>query len=83
MRMNVGKFIRFVVCAMEEDRKEQIRRQWTEMLPYMSLQYLKYVPFEEYYLNCTGANIDMRPTEDIIADIEETHRKAHEKKEGE
>jgi hypothetical protein len=83
MRMDVGKFIRFALNAQELERKEQIRRQWTAMLPLMSIQYLKYMPFEEYCEQCTGANIDIRSNEEIIADIEETHRRAHEKKEGE
>jgi hypothetical protein len=81
--MDVGRFIPFVLNAEAMERREQIQRQWTAMLPYMSLQYLKYMPFEEYYSNCTGANIDMRSTEEIMADIEETHRRAHRKKEGE
>lgn len=83
MRMDVGRFIQLVLNAKETERKEQIQRQWTAMLPLMSIQYLEYMPFEEYYNNCTGANVDLRSTEEIIADIEETHRKAHEKKEGE
>jgi hypothetical protein len=83
MQMDIGKFFQFVLNAKEEERKEQVRKQWTAMLPMMSMQYLKYMPFEEYYEKCSGANIDMRSTEEIIADIEETHRKAHMKKEGE
>jgi hypothetical protein len=83
MRMDVGRFTQFVLNAKEMERKEQIQRQWTAMLPLMSMQYLKYMSFEEYYNNCTGANVDLRSTEEIIADIEETHRKAHAKKEGE
>lgn len=83
MRMDVSRFIDFVLMAKVQERREQIQRQWTAMLPLMSIQYLKYMPFEEYYEKCTGANIDLRPVDEIIADIEETHRKAHEKKEGE
>jgi hypothetical protein len=83
MQMDIGKFFQFVLNAKEEERKEQVRKQWTAMLPMMSMQYLKYMPFEEYYEKCSGANIDMRSTEEIIADIEETHRKAHMQKEGE
>lgn len=83
MHMDIGDFLKFVLCAKEEERREQVRNQWTAMLPWMSMKYLKYMPFEEYYEKCSGANIDMRSTEEIIADIEETHRRAHMKKEGE
>lgn len=76
MRMDVGKFLEFVLRAKEEECREQIKKQWTAMLPLMSIKYLKYIPLEEYYEKCTGANIDMRSAEEIITDIEETHRKA-------
>lgn len=78
MRMDVGKFLVFILKAKEEEQREQIRKQWTAMLPLMSIQYLKYVSFEKYYEQCTGADIDMRPTEEIIAEIEEAHKKSHE-----
>lgn len=83
MRMDAGKFIKFVLNALEMERKEQIRKQWTAMLPLMSIQYLQYMSFDDYYQRCTGANIDLRPTEEILADIEETHRRACTQKEGE
>lgn len=83
MHMDTGKFIEFVLKAKEEERKEQVKKQWTAMLPLMSIQYLKYMPFEEYYEKCTGTNVDLRSTEEILADIEETHKKAHKQKWGE
>ena len=83
MQMDTGKFIEFVLKAKEEERKEQVKKQWTAMLPLMSIQYLKYMPFEEYYEKCTGTNVDLRSTEEILADIEETHKKAHKQKDGE
>lgn len=82
MRMDVGKFFQFVLNAKEMERREQVQKQWTAMLPLMSIQYLKYMPFEEYYDKCSGRNIDMRSNEEIMADIEETHRQANMKKVG-
>lgn len=78
MRMDIGDFLKFVLCAKEEERREQVRKQWTAMLPWMSMKCLKYMPFEEYYEQCNGSNIDLRSTEEIIKDIEETHRRAKE-----
>lgn len=83
MQMDVGKFLKFVLKAKEEECREQIRKQWTAMLPLMSIKYLKYTPFEEYYEKCTGANIDMRPAEEIIADTEEARKELWEMREGE
>ena len=83
MRMDTGKFIKFVLNALETERKEQIQRQWTALLPFMALKCFQYLSFDSYYEKCTGANIDLRTTEEIIADIEETHKRAHMEKEGE
>ena len=33
----------------------------------------KYISFENYVEQCTGKNIDLRPAEDIIAELEEMH----------
>lgn len=74
--MDFDLFVDFVKAAIEEDEKERIHSQWCSMLPYMSLQRLEYIPFDEYYDKCTGKNIDLRPTEEVIADIMMTHAKA-------
>lgn len=83
MRMDVGDFIELVLSAKDLEERERLHRQWTSILPLMSIQYLEYMSFDAYVEKCTGANIDTRPTDEIIADIMETHEKAHKKKEGE
>ena len=50
------------------------------MLPFMSMKMLEYISFPEYINKCSGRNIDMRPVSEIIADIEETHEKAKQKR---
>ena len=41
-----------------------------------------YMTFEQYYETVTGANIDMRPTEEIIAEIDRKHAEARGKENG-
>lgn len=76
--MGIHDFLGFINLAKEKEKKERIREQWLQLLPFMSMNLLKYMSLEEYEELCTGKNIDLRSTEEIIADIEETHRKAKE-----
>lgn len=79
MNMDVGEFIEFVLKAQEMEERDRLHEQWTAMLPLMSIQYLEYMSFEDYVDRCTGANIDMRPTNEIIADILNAHEKSKTK----
>lgn len=58
----------------EEKRKEEIRNQWTAMLPFMSAGFLKYMSFNDYFDQCTGKNIDLRPDEEILDDAKEIRK---------
>lgn len=73
--LEIPEFIQLVKKAKEKEIEERIREQWVTMLPFMSLKMLNYMPFEEYFDRCTGRNIDLRPTDEIIRDIEETHKR--------
>lgn len=75
--MEVMDFLIFLQKAIEKEEEEHIRAQWVTMLPYMSIKRLKYMSFSDYKDQVTGKNIDTRPAEEIIRDIEETHRRAN------
>lgn len=70
--MGLIEFILFVNKAREKEKEERLYQQWCAMLPQMN----KYMSFVDFSDMLTGKNIDMRPAEDIIKDIEEAHRKA-------
>lgn len=76
--MELISFIQLYREAVENDKKEKLYAQWCAMLPNFS----KFITFSEFYDISTGANIDKRSVEDIMADIEETHKKAKEHKDG-
>lgn len=76
--MSVKEFSDFYKVALEKERQENFHLQWCAMLP----QFDKYMTFTEFYDKMTGRNVDTRSTEEILADIEETHRRAKEQKDG-
>ena len=73
--MTPTDFIRFVDIAREKQETEEIREQWLQLLPLMQLKYIKYIPFEDYRRHCKGEDVDWRPAEVIIAEIEAAHEK--------
>lgn len=67
--VDLFEFIDFVNLARKKDKEEKLYIQWCAMLP----QFNQYVKFEEFMDMMTGSNIDMRPAEEIIKEIEELH----------
>lgn len=80
MQMDIGAFFDLVDIAIEKEKEDTLHKQWCSMLPFMSMKMLEYISFPEYINKCSGRNIDMRPVSEIIADIEETHQKAKQKR---
>lgn len=73
LKMNITDFCKFVQIGREKEEEERIHAQWVSMLPLMSMQQLKYMPFEEYKNQCLGKNIDTRPVDEIIKELEDLH----------
>lgn len=73
--MRFEEFIDLVLLAMEEEKKERYRQEWLVLLPLM-IRSGKYMNFERYYEEASGKNIDFRPTEEIIAEIDAAHERA-------
>lgn len=76
LKMEVSDFIRFIELARDKEKEDEIRAQWIAHLPYMSMKQLKYMSFNDYKDKVTGKNIDTRPADVIIAEINEIHEKA-------
>lgn len=74
-QMDTDTFIEMLEIALEDERKERAHRQWSAMLPFMSLGMLEYISFQEYFEKLSGKNVDLRPASEIIAEIEELHQK--------
>lgn len=63
--------------AKEETRNERIFQQWVVQLPLMGYTGI-YVGFADYKDRVTGANIDRRPTAEIMAEVDEIERQLQE-----
>lgn len=57
--------------AVEKTRRDTVYTEWVALQPFMILKWLKFMPFGEYYDHRTGGDVDIRPAEDILAEVEE------------
>lgn len=62
-----------ITRAIEAEREERIHLQWAVQLPLMSISGTV-LSFSEYRDRVTGANIDLRPTSEILAELEEVEK---------
>lgn len=67
--------------AQEKERDERFYRQWLVQLPFMNEE--NYISFADYVDRLTGKNIDTRPAEVILAEIDEIEKEFTEKGGGE
>jgi hypothetical protein len=72
--MDIVDFCDFVEYAHDKEIEERYKAEWNALYPFMITKMMKYVSFKEYKDMCTGANIDTRPADEIIAEIEELHK---------
>lgn len=75
--LGIEEFCEIIMLAIEEENKERKRQEWLALLPLM-LTSDKYKSFEEYYDLVSGKGIDLRSTEDIIADIDAAHKRVED-----
>lgn len=78
MDLDVDTFLGLLKALPAREREDRAYQQWCAMLPYMSMQMIEYVSFDEYLGRQTGQNIDMRPRDEIIKEIEELHKRGGE-----
>lgn len=73
--MKLDEFLDFISLAIENENKEKYERQYLALLPFLCLRG-KYMTFEQFYEQMSGSNIDWRPADEIMREIEEKHRQA-------
>lgn len=69
MALDLTTGLRLIVKAREQERDGRIFQQWVAQLPAMAI-FGPYVSFEDYRDKQTGANIDTRPTREILAELD-------------
>ena len=80
MSLDLETALRLIFKAKEEERDERIFRQWVAQLPLMAMSG-EPISFEDYRDRVTGANIDLRPTAEIMAELDDVERKFETRKE--
>lgn len=75
MNLPILQFIRFIELAIKKEQEDILRPEWCALLPFMSMKYLKYMSFDEYVNKRTGRDVDTRPANEIIKEIEEAHKR--------
>lgn len=61
-----------ILKAQEQERDDRIFQQWVVQLPLMSPD--NFVSLADYKDKVTGANIDRRPTAEILAELDELEK---------
>lgn len=62
-----------IVAAVNADLEDKIYQMWLQFLPNMNRN--NYVSFADFRDSITGANIDRRSNEEILAEVEEVRRR--------
>ena len=72
--MKLDEFAEFLCLAITNEKKDKIYLQYLSMLPLL-IRAEKYMTFEKFYDEFTGANIDLRSADEILKEAEEIQRK--------
>lgn len=68
--MKFDEFIEFVSLAVTKERKEEVRGEYLVLLP-LIIRSGKYITFDQFFDERTGANIDWRPSDEILKEAEQ------------
>lgn len=60
--------------ATEKARRDTVYAEWVALQPFMIIQWLKWMSFDDYYTRRTGGDIDTRSAEEILAEVEEVKK---------
>lgn len=69
--MEADEGLRVVEYARRADQRETLKHEWDALLPFMQRGDFKLIEFRDYIDNRTGANVDWRPAEEIMAELDE------------
>lgn len=76
--MPVKEGVKLLAYARKAERDDRIYLQWCSLSPFMYMHLLKFMTFTEFRDAVTGDNIDMRPEEEIIAEIKALHAEVND-----
>ena len=71
--LDVVLFHDLAIKILEENRVEAIQRRWLQLIPAMSMGFIKEISFQDY-LERNSQTFDMRPAEEILKEVEEIRK---------
>lgn len=72
--MGFDEFVEFVGLAIEKERKDKAERLYLALVPRM-LEVNKFMTFDKFYDEISGANWDFRPAQDILNESAEIEKR--------
>lgn len=72
--MSIMEIVPLIRMASQKEQDKQIREQWLMLLPLMQMNVIKYVSLEDYKVKVSGGDIDTRPAEEILAEVDEIRK---------
>ena len=73
MQSDIETAQRIIDKAREKERENKFFLQWVVQLPNMTKE--TFISFESYVDKVTGRNIDMRPVDECMKELEEIKKK--------
>lgn len=77
LRLDVATGLPLILKALEKEQEDRIFQQWVAQLPIMAYTGVN-VSFADYKDRVTGANIDRRPTAEIMKELDDLERELQE-----
>ena len=71
--VDVVLFHDLVLKILEENRIEALHRRWLQLIPAMSMGFIKEISFQDY-VERNSQKYDMRPAEEILKEVEEIRK---------
>lgn len=78
MDMDLQLGLQIIRKAELKSKEERIFQQWVVQLPFMGLADA-FMPYDEYRARVTGQNVDLRPTAEIMAELDEVEAQFEER----
>ena len=73
MQTDLSVGLPLIAKAREKQQEDRLFQQWVVQLPLMAFTG-EFTSFQDYKTRATGANLDLRPTEEILAELNEIER---------
>ena len=74
---DAGVFMKLYAKAVLGEKRDEAKAEWNACLPFM-LMHGKFLPFDRYFSQATGMNVDRRPAEDILKEVSEIRKEIGE-----